>query len=206
MARFLVQIRRLINLPHSYKDGEHKRLSDPMATMNAYLQRRTDILSGKAPRSSSSSQHYRERYITPATPDSNRGDLSPVITSLLAPRRRRGEPLPPPRPEPTRSAPSPRSSSTSSLDPTHEAQSRVSSERARAAALIAAKRREALASSVGSSVASDTPRSEWSGGQYNAEATREEKERRVLGGGGWGEQKRRRDERERDRGWGRHGR
>lgn len=186
---------------YSYKDGEHKRLSDPMATMNAYLQRRTDVLSGKAPRSSSSSHHYRERYITPATPASDRGDLSPVITSLLAPRRRKGEPIPPP-PEPTRSAPSSRPSSTFSLDPSREAQSRVSSERARAATLVAAKRREALASSAGSSVASDTPRSEWSGGQYNAEATREAKERRVLGGGGWGEQKRRRDERERVRGWG----
>lgn len=183
---------------YSYKDGEHKRLSDPMATMNAYLQRRTDILSGKALRSSTSSHHYRERYITPATPASDRGDLSPVITSLLAPRRRKGEPLPPA--QPTRFTPPARPSTSSSLDPAREAQTRVSSERARAAALIAVKRREAL--SAGLSVASDTPRSEWSGGQYNAEATREAKERRVLGGGGWGEQKRRRDERERDRGRG----
>lgn len=165
--------------------------------MNAFLKRRSDVLSGNLP-SSSSSSNRRERYITPATPASERGDLSPVVTALLAPHRRRGDPLPPPAEPALR--PTPPRPSTAHLDPAREAQSRVSNERARAAALIAAKRKEALASSAGSSIASETPRSEWGRDMFNAEATREARDRRS--GGVWGEQKRRRDERDRDRGWG----
>ncbi|GAA5877909.1 hypothetical protein JCM1840_002944 [Sporobolomyces johnsonii] len=219
-------------LERAYRDNETKRMTDPLALMNSYLQRRSDILSGKpiaSPRPPSS----RDRYITPSsssyaeTPRSSSSrltttredDLEPVVASLLGPKRRRGDPLPPPAP-PARSLsssssrpPASASASTSNthLDPHAEAATRVSTERARAAALLAERRRSAAGSSVGSA----TPRSEWGAqeggyGMFNRAEVREARERRGAGaggggGGGWGEQKRRRDERERG-GWGRDGR
>ncbi|KAK4690593.1 hypothetical protein P7C70_g9543, partial [Phenoliferia sp. Uapishka_3] len=144
------------NLERAYKDGEHKRLSDPLALMNSFLKRRSDVISGKAiPRQPLPSS--RDRYPS-ATPQTDRGDLSPVITSLLAAKRRRGEPIPPPPPPPL-SRPTSSSTSTKHIDPVSEANSRVSSERARAAALIA-ERKRANALKNGSSIASETPRSE----------------------------------------------
>lgn len=181
-----------LTAPYRYKDGEQKRLSDPMALMNSFLKRREDVLSG-APIRRAPPSTGRERYPA-ATPLSDRDDLSPVITSLLAPRRRRGDPIPaapPPKPSPT-----PYRSSSTTKDPASEAASRVSNERARAAALIASK-----GAVSASSVASETPRSDagmGGFGMFNRDETREAKERRGgWGRGGWEEQKRRRDDRER---------
>ncbi|KAI5474720.1 hypothetical protein MNV49_002545 [Pseudohyphozyma bogoriensis] len=186
-------------LERAYKDGEQKRLTDPLAQMNAYLKRRSDVLSGASIHRSTTTG--RERYRVPDTPNTERGDLSPVITSLLSKKRRRGDPIPPPSPPRAQPQPAP-SSSMSSIarkDPQAEAASRVSSERARAAALIAA-RKKATGSSA-SSVASGTPRSEWGAsgfGMFNREETRaaqrswEEPRKRDS----WGEQKRRREERD----------
>lgn len=105
----------------------------------------------------------------------------------------------------------------------------MTSERARAAALIAERKRAAAARN-GSSIASETPRSEagsdW-GSMYNKKETQEAQERRASSGwgqqhaprgssgwgrsdggssaGGWADQKRKRDDRERggprDRRW-----
>ncbi|GAA5959193.1 hypothetical protein JCM21900_001423 [Sporobolomyces salmonicolor] len=217
-------------LERAYRDNETKRMTDPLALMNSYLQRRSDILSGK-PIASARPPSSRDRYITPSsssyadTPRSSSSrltttredDLEPVVTSLLGPKRRRGDPFPPPSAPPAASSSSSRSpASTPSsklLDPHAEAATRVSAERARAAALLAQRRRAAM-SSAASSVASATPRSEWGAqeggyGMFNREEARAARERRGGGagggGGGWGEQKRRRGERERG-GWERDGR
>ncbi|GJN93095.1 hypothetical protein Rhopal_006140-T1 [Rhodotorula paludigena] len=51
-------------LERTYRDNESKRLSDPLALMNSYLQRRTDVLSGK-PLSSPREPSTRDRYPEP---------------------------------------------------------------------------------------------------------------------------------------------
>lgn len=201
----------------SYKDGEQKRLTDPLAQMNAYLARRHNILHGKEDSNlaRASSSRYRERYLEPTTATATIGsDLSPVITSLLAPKRRRGEPIPPPAPVPPSSSfPASRSSISAAgtiQDPAAEAAARVSSERARAAALLADKKRKrAFASSPSSSASvASTPRSDFGGNNlFNAAETREAMERRrkavVPKGGsgrvrlGWEEMRRMREARER---------
>lgn len=153
--------------------------------MSAYLDRRRDVLSNSVvhPRPSTG----RERYAVPAVIE--RGDFSPVITSLLDPRRRRGD-IPAP------SSYSSATASTSSLVVTtarqphgtssaigieDEARARNTSERARAQALIASKRPPA--SSIASTVASEGR--SWSG-MYNARETREAKAR---SGWGWKEKR-----------------
>lgn len=173
-----------------------KRLTDPLAMMNAYLKRRTDVQTGAplAGPTNRSSNGRRERY--PLPQDSERGDLSPVITSLLAPWRRRGEPpaaLSSTRAEPERRPPP----TQKEQDGIAESQSRLAAEKARTAAFIAAHRRS-------STQASDTPQSEIGSGEYggrdlyNSQLVREANERRggrAAGMGGWEEQKRRRDDR-----------
>ncbi|GAA6049684.1 hypothetical protein NBRC10513_005982, partial [Rhodotorula toruloides] len=210
-------------LERTYRDNESKRMSDPLALMNTYLKRREDVLSGK-PAPTPRRPSTRDRYIEPtartgatrswddtpqssvssSTHRSSRGEKSafePDMPSLLPPKHRR-----PPlsadslaeRPLPGRdgSSRTVRHASTT-RDPQREASDRVSSERARAAALLASRRKAALSSSLSS--ASTTPaRIEAGGfGMYNREETKEAKERRR---GGWGERKDRRDEREKD-GW-----
>ncbi|KAL8280662.1 hypothetical protein RQP46_006985 [Phenoliferia psychrophenolica] len=49
------------NLERAYKDGEHKRLADPLALMNSFLKRRKDVLSG-APISRLPPPSSRDRY------------------------------------------------------------------------------------------------------------------------------------------------
>ncbi|GAA5948428.1 hypothetical protein JCM3765_001416 [Sporobolomyces pararoseus] len=211
-------------LERAYRDNETKRLVDPLALMNSYLKRREDIKSGNldslstrrqpssrdryiesTAASSSRSSHYSE---TPRSERSNRyraDDLEPVVEKLLGERRRRGDPLPPPPPPKVIRPTQPPSSSSTAQDPQTEAQRRVSAERARTAALLAAKRKAALPSSA-SSVAS-TPRNEYGAqeggfGMFNREEVRKARRERVNG---WGERKERRGEREREsrEGWGR---
>ncbi|BGP34769.1 hypothetical protein JCM10296v2_006591 [Rhodotorula toruloides] len=210
-------------LERTYRDNESKRMSDPLALMNTYLKRREDVLSGK-PAPEPRQPSTRDRYIEPtartgstrswddtprssvssSTHRSSRGDKSafePEMPSLLPPKHRRpplsADPLAERpkagREEPTRQTQHP----STTRNPQREARDRVSSERARAAALLASRRKAALSSGLSS--ASTTPaRSEAGGfGMYNREETKEAKERRR---GGWGERKDRRDEREKD-GW-----
>ncbi|SGY76875.1 BQ5605_C005g03525 [Microbotryum silenes-dioicae] len=219
-----------MRLERAYKDGENKRLTDPLALMQSYLKRRDQVLDSSKAASSSSSTRFR----TPATPDTERGDLSPIITSLLAPKRRKGDPKPRSRPAPSSpishsdpsTSTSPSTSSHPTLDPRTEAVRRVSSERARALAVIAARKKERQGSDAGS-VASTPARSEFGAqgyGMFNREETRDARGRwregrggsglgssgggeSGSGSGGWGEQKRRREERSRggERGWGGRG-
>lgn len=175
--------------------------------MNAYLARRHNVLHGRGesddPRQSSN--RYRERYREPANARASApGDLSPVVTSLLAPKRRKGEP-PAPVASASTSAPSRSPAVLHSTDPASEAASRVASERARAAAILAEKRRKALASTPSASSVASTPRSEYGGNMFNAAETREAQMRRQHQGGGsgrvgWEEMRRRREERERGHG------
>jgi hypothetical protein len=160
--------------------------------MNAYLARRHNVLHGRAEIEKPS--RYRERYREPATRD----EPSPIAPSLLAPKRRRGEAPPVASSSSSKAtAPTVRSSSIQT-DPAAEAAARVSAERARAAAILAEKRRLAMASSA-SSVAS-TPRSEYGGNLFNAAETREaqlRRQRQQSGGGrlSWEEMRRLRQER-----------
>ncbi|BGP51039.1 hypothetical protein JCM10450v2_006965 [Rhodotorula kratochvilovae] len=205
-------------LERTYRDNESKRFSDPLAVMKSYLQRRDDVLSGAAarasgPRSSaaSSAAPWDDTPRSTASSSFSSKPFEPVLPSLL-PRKHERRPRPPsPPPHPPRHAAHARPA-----DPAVEAASRVSSERARAAALLAARRKAALSS--GSTAASSTPARSEAGpgwGVYNREAVdaaREARrggggrdERGQAGGGGWAERKERREERERGGrgGWGR---
>lgn len=159
-------------------------MSDPLSLMNEYLKKREEIKSGHIPAPHSRrSLSYHERYPTPATPSSS----TAVTPSLLLPRRRHGEPLP----QPSMPPPLPPTSPAIPRDVKVEASSRASSERARAAALITAARKSS--STPSSSIASETPRSEYgygysSGSMYNRSETREAKM-------GWKDLKRSREER-----------
>lgn len=94
-----------------YKDGESKRLSDPLALINSYLLRRTEIKSSLSQPSSSSfssitstsfSHHHERgnegrsrgnygngRTVYPLPSSSSRNEE--ITAPILAPRRRRGE-------------------------------------------------------------------------------------------------------------------
>ncbi|GAA6021213.1 hypothetical protein JCM11491_001609 [Sporobolomyces phaffii] len=203
-------------LERTYRDNETKRLVDPLALMNSYLQRRDDIRSGHLdPRSTRRPPSTRDRYLEPASSSSTPrdghsrsrpDDLEPVVERLLRARRPRGDRAPPPPPpsapppRPAAVAPTPASlGDRSSLDPEAEARRRVSAERAKTAALLAAKRNAASAS--GSSVASMTPRSEYGAheggyGMFNREEVREARQGRANGG--WGARRERRGEKERE--------
>ncbi|TKA53551.1 hypothetical protein B0A53_03842 [Rhodotorula sp. CCFEE 5036] len=125
---------------NSYRDNESKKLDDPLALMNSYLQRRQDIKEGKplslpSPRRRGPST-TRDRYLEPVvrrrdddggrdgwddTPRSSssefrqRGGVSdkfePVLPRLLPPKHRRPPPPPPALPS---GAHDPASSSSSS--------------------------------------------------------------------------------------------
>ncbi|GAA5939119.1 uncharacterized protein JCM15063_004432 [Sporobolomyces koalae] len=191
-------------LERAYRDNETKRLVDPLALMNSYLKRRDDIRSGNLDSATRRKPSTRDRYLEPTastssrslyseTPRSDHNDLEPVVEKLLGERRRRGDPVPPPPPIAKRDS----KASPVAKDPQSEAQQRVSAEKARTAALLAARRKAALGSSA-SSVAS-TPRSEYGAheggfGMFNREDVRVAK----RGGGGWAERRDRRGERERE--------
>ncbi|GAA5964303.1 hypothetical protein JCM8115_006061 [Rhodotorula mucilaginosa] len=127
-------------LERTYRDNESKKLDDPLALMNSYLQRRQDVKEGKplslpSPRRRGPST-TRDRYLEPVvrrrderddgrdgwddTPRSSssefrqRGGVSdkfePVLPRLLPPKHRR-QPLPPPPALPS----APMSSSSSSF-------------------------------------------------------------------------------------------
>ncbi|KAK4052828.1 hypothetical protein OIV83_002115 [Microbotryomycetes sp. JL201] len=207
-------------LERAYKDGEQKRMTDPLAQMQAYLARRDDILAGRQPASTRRSHTYRERYLEPATPSERGNDRSvdPVVPSLLAPRKR--DParptLSPPGGNKGPSGTSTQASSRSK-DPVTESTNRVTSERARAQALIAQRKRAALAATGSASPSTirggnDTPRSDWDN-MFNRDAVKEARERRDYGRTGqagrneqassfsWTDQKRNRNERVGSRRW-----
>ncbi|KAK4057394.1 hypothetical protein OIO90_001463 [Microbotryomycetes sp. JL221] len=178
-------------LERAYKDGEQKRLTDPLAQMQAYLTRRDDVLLGREPKSVRTSRTYRERYLEPATPSTNDGRSTPVTASLLGPRKRPNQDGRmsrdgvSARPSSSNVVANSSSSSRTLKDPVAESTSRVSSERARAQALIAQKRKAALAASSSSTPStvrggSDTPRSDW-GNLYNKDAVLAARERRDWG-------------------------
>ncbi|KAM0786936.1 hypothetical protein ACM66B_002357 [Microbotryomycetes sp. NB124-2] len=213
-------------LERAYKDGEQKRMTDPLAQMQAYLSRRDDILAGREPSSTRRPHTYRERYLEPATPSSSSTSRTePVVASLLAPRRRESGPQPLPPPPSRDKDDQHRVHSNSSQgrtkfnDPVSESQVRVTSERARAQALIAQRKRASLSSSASATPstirgANDTPRSgDWDN-MFNRDAVKEARDRREFGGrrhqeretassfsSSWGDQKRRRDERVGSRRW-----
>lgn len=159
----------------SYKDGESKRMSDPLSLMSAYLRRRDDVIADNERR-------VRDPY--GATPTPRRAQ--PVEPSLLRPSRRERDrqrvldearaeaiesdsyrPAPPPAPT-THAGTMVALSGKSREAAADEARSREMTERERAAALIRAKKRASSAAS--------TPRSEigYSEG-FNREAAREAK-------------------------------
>ena len=157
-------------IERAYKDNEVKRVEDPLATMAAYLRRRDEV------KVAQERQRANPWADTPRTLASERTPVQPPM--LSKPRDRRGRrspsieegPAGPPRP------PVPQ-------DVEQATASRESSERERAKALLAAKKK-------GSSVAS-TPRSEfgYQTGMYNRAETREAK---GYAGVRWDEDRRRR--------------
>ena len=151
-----------------YKDNEVKRVEDPLATMSAYLKRRDEVKNAQE-------RHRANPWAD--TPRTLAQDRTPVQPSLLSKRhgRRRSPaveegPAGPPRP------PVPR-------DVVQQAATREGSERERAKALLAARKK-------GSSVAS-TPRSEfgYQTGMYNRAETKEAKGYAAVR---WDEDRRRR--------------
>lgn len=150
-------------LERAYRENEVKRVEDPLATMQAYLKRRDEI---KAAEERQKANPWDD------TPRTLKADRTPIETSRLARRksrdsRYRRSPSPlgdieegPSRP-PTTEAP---------LSIEDAARQRETSERERARALLAARKKDS------SSVAS-TPRSEfgYQTGMYNRSETRDAK-------------------------------
>lgn len=139
-------------------------MSDPMAIMHSYLDRRTAVLNNTVvkPRAPTG----RERYAVPLV-NSDADGFSPIVTSLLDPRRKRTGAI-----DSLSHAAVPSSSSPRTVDARGtalEARDRNTSERARAQALIASKR--LATASITSTAPSDN---NWSG-MYNARETRDAK-------------------------------
>lgn len=163
-------------LERAWKDGERKKMQDPLVDVKGFLERRKQVLEGTMP----------ER-----DPRTRGGDGYIVEKKTLIDYRQR-------RPSAnTHSSTQPSTSSqtiarsfgaSASLSASsEEAHSRQTSERARAQALIASRRR--AATSTSSSIGSSTPRTELGaegeGAMYNRLETREAEERR-RGGASWG--------------------
>lgn len=164
-------------LERAYKDNEQKRVEDPMALMQAYLKRREDV---------KAAQERQQANPWMDTPRTLAGDRTPVQPSLLSKRgtryhqnrdagRRNHDASPDAGNEdiplgPERPADLSIKTTTTTHDLKQAAATRELSERDRAKALIAAKRRE-------SSSAASTPRSEfgYQTGMYNRDETRRAK-------------------------------
>jgi len=151
-------------LEHTYKDNELKRSEDPLELMQAYLKRRDEV---------KVAQERQKADPWSATPRELAVDRTPVQASLLSKRYGKGHHSrrsPSPEAEVAMGPPRPSSAKPPPSDIHQAAGTRESSERDRAKALIAAKKREA------GSVAS-TPRSEfgYQTGMYNRNETRQAK-------------------------------
>lgn len=205
-----------VTLERAYRDGEHKRMSDPLGVMVGFLKQREEAKNGRGAGVNGAERvagwRGRERYATPAgTPRREDNDLERHVETLL-PKRRPGDPLPPPTVAhktsdvwgvsvASRQAP-PRPPSSSAQA---ESTTRVSSERERARALLAAKKKanqtDASSSFGGSTLGGETPRTEGGMGMmYNqqevrwaAEARERERGMERRAGGGWAERKVARD-------------
>lgn len=223
-----------VTLERAYRDGEHKRMSDPLGVMVGFLKQREEAMSGRG-RSGGASEAERvagwggrERYATPASRKED-DNFERHVESLL-PKHRKGDPLPHPSSAHKASdawglSPTSRSSAPPRPPPTSahaESTTRVSSERERARALLAAKKKsnqtDASSSFGGSTLGGDTPRTERGmGTMYNQQEVRwaaEARERAVgMGGrgygggggggrGGWADRKTERERRQ-GGGWGR---
>lgn len=176
------------SLDRAYKDGESKRITDPLALMQEYLARREEVKTGH--KRARPVQRGRERYPMPVTQKED--DLEPVVSRLLKQKR--------PSNDRARSPTRPESFKRPASTREDEAASRVTSERARAQALLAKKKRERERDSMSdwdtSTTASETPRSDHGGyGLYNADETRHAQQLRRD----WAGMKR--DRHERDRRW-----
>ena len=196
-----------VTLERAFRDTETKRMSDPLGVMVGFLKQREDARKGRGDGAGRAdrgggSWRGRDRYATPTqTPrGKDEDDLERHVASLL-PKRRKGDPLPPPSsahktsdawglPPASRLA-----SSSRPPPPTAHAESsvRVSSERDRARALLAAKKR-AVQTDSSSSFGGDTPRTErGTGTLYNRQEVQWAEEARARaagmgarGGGGGG--------------------
>lgn len=157
-------------IERAYKDNEVKRVEDPLAMMGAYLKRRDEII---AAQDSQRASPWAE------TPHTLSADRTPVQAPRCFDRQKAANepslameegPPRPPKPNPGK-------------DIAERAVSRETSERDRARALLAARKK-------GSSVAS-TPRSEfgYQTGMYNRAETRDAKGYRSVR---WDEDRRRR--------------
>jgi hypothetical protein len=123
-----------------YKDGEVKRMVDPLATMKAYLSKREQA-----------HEAARRRAADPwsATPSTERDHSSTPVPSLLGPRRpkrRRSASPPPPKRQPSAErerqvAPLPNRPRVTKAKE-EEARDREGSERARAKALLSAAKKK----------------------------------------------------------------
>jgi hypothetical protein len=148
-------------LEKAYKDNEHKRVEDPLATMQAYLQRRDEVKAAER-------RHQANPWDD--TPRTLKSDRTPVATSRLAQRKGSSYRRSPSPSRDIEEGPQKPPRLGESVPAEEIARKREMSERERAKALLASRRRDAA--SVNS-----TPRSEfgYETGMYNRAATREAK-------------------------------
>lgn len=152
-------------LERTYKDNAVKRLEDPLATMQAYLERREQIKAAEE-------RHKANPWDD--TPRTLRNDRTPVQPSLLSKRRYetsgRHHPVENHGDENMEEGPVRPPKHTEPPSAVEKSAKRESSERERARALLAARRKE-------SESVNATPRSEfgYQTGMYNRAETRDAK-------------------------------
>lgn len=150
-------------LEKAYKDNELKRIEDPMMTMQAYLARRDEI---------KAAQERQKANPWDDTPRTLKSDRTPVEPSRLFRRKDQRHYRPPsPEGEPEVEGPVRPSSFKQPVSTEEAARRRESSERERARALLAARKRD------NASEPSSTPRSDfgYQTGMYNRAETRDAK-------------------------------
>lgn len=150
-------------LEKAYRENEMKRVEDPLATMQAYLKRRDEIKEAEE-------KHKANPWDD--TPRTLRADRTPIEPSRLARRKGRDGRIrrsPSPSIE-VQEGPARPPEAKAALSIEDAARQRETSERDRARALLAARKKDS------SSVAS-TPRSEfgYQTGMYNRSETRDAK-------------------------------
>ena len=148
-------------LEKAYKDNEMKRIEDPMMTMQAYLKRRDEI---KAAQERQRSNPWDD------TPRTLKSDRTPVEHSRLVRRRDRHRRSPSPQVLPEVEGPARPPTFKQPISTEEAARKRESSERVRARALLAARKRDNVSEA-------STPRSEfgYQTGMYNRTETRDAK-------------------------------
>ena len=150
-------------LEHAYKDNENKRGEDPLAMMQAYLKRRDEV---------KTAQEKQRADPWASTPHILTAGKPPVQAALLSrrnPKDRHRRKSPSPLHD-IQAGPEKPPDSTKPLSVQEKTATREFSERERAKALLAAKRRE-------NESAASTPRSEfgYQTGMYNRAETRNAK-------------------------------